>query len=139
MSVETSRGVSVAAGIDLGGTKCLGVVLDGDGAVEREERAATPAGADHILRVLHQVALVLGPVPTLGVGAAGLVDDDGVLCAAPNLTGVTELDLRSELTARLDRDVMVENDATCAAFAEWRLGAGRGAREMVLVTLGTGI
>ncbi len=133
------RGQSVAGGIDIGGTKCLGVVLFADGTVEREERAQTPSGAAAIVQVLHQVALVLGPLPRLGVGAAGLVTPEGVLRAGPNLPGVFELALREELSALLGIDVIVENDATCAAYAEWRLGAAAGASNMILVTLGTGI
>ena len=91
------------------------------------------------MQVLAQVAVALGPVARLGVGAAGLVTRDGVLRAGPNLPGITELPLRDELADRLGRDVMVDNDATCASYAEWQLGAGRGAHDLALVTLGTGI
>jgi glucokinase len=63
----------------------------------------------------------------------------GVLRAAPNLDGVADFDVAGGLRARIDRGVRVDNDATCAALAEWRLGAGRGSNDMILVTLGTGI
>jgi glucokinase len=126
-------------GIDLGGTKVLGVVLGEGAQVAREERATTPRGSAAVLRALHQVAVALGPVERLGVGAAGLVTTDGVLRAAPNLPGVVELPLRDELSARLGREVLVENDATCATYAEWRCGAAVGAADVALVTLGTGI
>ena len=53
--------------------------------------------------------------------------------------GVADFDVAGGLRARIDRDVRVDNDATCAALAEWRLGAGRGSDDMILVTLGTGI
>jgi glucokinase len=127
------------AGIDVGGTKVLGVVLDDEGKVVREERAATPRGSAGLLRVVAQVAAALGPVRALGVGAAGLVTHDGMLRAAPNLPGVVELPLRDELVARLGHDVLVENDATCATYAEWTMGAARGAADVALVTMGTGI
>src|SRR5439155_4267659 len=58
---------------------------------------------------------------------------------APNLPGVAELPLRARLSLRLGLPVQVDNDATCAAWAEREAGAGRGADDMVLVTLGTGI
>ena len=128
-----------AGGIDVGGTKVLGVVLDDEHRVVRVERAATPRGAEALVQVLAQVAVALGPVARLGVGAAGLVTRDGVLRAGPNLPGITELRLRDELADRLGRDVMVDNDATCACYAEWQLGAGRGAHDLALITLGTGI
>lgn len=128
-----------AAGVDIGGTKCLGVVLDGGGAVVAEHRVATPAGAAAVAAAVGDVAEVLRPWATLGVGAAGLVTTDGVVRAAPNLPGVVELALGALLAGRFGQDVAVDNDATCAMAAEWRVGAARGATDAVLVTLGTGI
>jgi glucokinase len=69
----------------------------------------------------------------------GLVTREGVLRAAPNLDGVADFDVAGLLGARLGRPVRVENDATCAALAEWMHGVGRGTTDLVLVTLGTGI
>jgi glucokinase len=130
--------VTLAAGVDVGGTKCLGVVL-ADGEVVREVRAATPTGADAVVATVVAVAAELQPYDRLGVGVPGLVTRRGVLRAAPNLPGVFELDVQSQLEHRLDHPVIVENDATGAMLAEWRLGAARGARDAALVTLGTGI
>ncbi len=79
------------------------------------------------------------PIAAVGVGAPGLVDRSGVLRAAPNLVGVNEMPLRDELAERLRLPVTVDNDATCALEAEWRLGAIVGATDALLVTLGTGI
>jgi glucokinase len=83
--------------------------------------------------------MAIGPVPRLGIAAAGLVTRDGVLRAGPNLPGITELALREVLAERLGHDVVVENDGTCACYAEWRAGAGRGVGDMAMITLGTGI
>jgi glucokinase len=130
--------VTLAAGVDVGGTKCLGVVL-ADGEVVREVRAATPTGADAVVATVVAVAAELQPYDRLGVGVPGLVTRRGVLRAAPNLPGVFELDVQSQLEHRLDHPVIVENDATGAMLAEWRLGAARSARDAALVTLGTGI
>jgi len=58
---------------------------------------------------------------------------------SPNLTGAIELDLRTQLEKEMGHEIDVENDATCAAHAEWQFGAGRGATDMWMVTLGTGI
>lgn len=128
-----------AAGIDVGGTKCLGVVLDPAGEVLREEKWPTPRGGDAIVEVLAEMADALRPWDTIGVGVAGLVTRDGVLRAAPNLPGVRELDVRGRLSRLVGAPVWVDNDATCAALAEWHLGAASGATDVVLVTLGTGI
>lgn len=127
------------AGIDVGGTKCLGVVVDPSGAVRSRVRISTPKGASELLDALAGLARELEPFDSLGVGVPGLVTRDGVLLAAPNLTGVRHLLVEAELEARLGHPVAVDNDATCAAVAEWRAGAGRGSHDLVVVTLGTGI
>ena len=76
---------------------------------------------------------------SVGVGVPGLVTRRGVLRAAPNLDGVADFPISELLSERLGSRVHVDNDATCATLAEWRLGAGVGTRDMMLVTLGTGI
>jgi glucokinase len=140
----TPAGVRPArrVGIDVGGTKALGVALDPDGEVLAQSRRDTPRG-DHSLEplidVLAELAAELGADRTLGIGVPGLVGRDGVLHAAPNLDGVQHVDVRGMLQARVTQTVVVDSDATNSALAEWRLGAGRGATDMVLVTLGTGI
>jgi glucokinase len=130
-------------GVDVGGTKCLGVVLDDDGSIVDERRTRTPAGAsqDMLVDAVADVAAGLqgGRALPVGVGVPGLVDEDGVLRFAPNIRGVTELPVATELTARLGVAVHVDNDANCAARAEHQLGAGHQRKHVILVTLGTGI
>ena len=137
-----SDSVGRTVGIDVGGTKCLGVVLDTQGEIVAEDRRPTPRGAGSLpilIDTLAELAGALGPYDELGVGVPGLVTNEGVLRAAPNLDGVAEFDVAGLLGERLGHRVHVDNDATCAAVAEWRFGAGRGTTDMVLVTLGTGI
>jgi glucokinase len=131
--------VTRSAGIDVGGTKFLGVVLDESGAVVLERRRPTPHGGDEVVRQLAEFALELGPFDTLGVGVPGLISRDGVIRASPNLVGTDEVAIGPELAALLGHPVSVDNDATCATAAEWQHGAGRGFDDLVLVTLGTGI
>lgn len=128
-------------GIDVGGSKCLGVVLD-DGQVLTESRRPTPRGEGslpQLIETLAELATELGPYEHLGVGVPGLVTHEGVLRAAPNLDGVADFDVAGLLAERLSHPVEVDNDATCAALSEWSYGIGRGTTDMVLVTLGTGI
>ena len=127
------------AGIDVGGTKFLGVILDDDGTVVHEARRPTPRGADAVIDGLVEFARELGEWDSLGIGVPGLVTREGVLRAAPNLVSVRELEVGPRVGAGLGRPVSVDNDATCAAVAEWRLGAAMGIDDMVMVTLGTGI
>jgi len=127
-------------GIDLGGTKCLGVALDEAGSVVGEHRLATPVGAEAILETIVAVASALGRPAAVGVGAPGLVDVDGVLRFAPNLPGVVDVPLRTAIEARLPGvHVRIENDASAAGWGECQLGAAQGTRNAIVATLGTGI
>ena len=137
---------TLTLGLDLGGTKVLGVALSEPGEVVAECRRPTPRGEDALIDALSAVAEELrdatsadGEVTAVGVGAPGLVDRDGVLRAAPNLSGVDQLALRAGLASRLRLPVRADNDATCAAWGEHQLGAARGKEHVVVATLGTGI
>jgi glucokinase len=129
-------------GIDVGGTKAQAVVLDTAGEVVESAQRPTPRG-DRSLEVLIDVLIELadevGHNGSVGVGVPGLVTRHGVLRAAPNLDGVADFPISELLSQRLGSHVYVDNDATCATLAEWRLGAGVGTHDMMLVTLGTGI
>lgn len=129
----------MAVGIDVGGTKCLGVALGADGQVRARRRIPTPQDSDQLVASIAQMALDLGADGTFGVGVPGLVDTDGVLLAAPNVTDVTMLPLRELLEQSTGLRVVVDNDNTAACLAEWRVGAARGADDVTLVGLGTGI
>jgi glucokinase len=144
----------VTLGIDVGGTKILGLAIDGAGVVLAEEKAPTPrvlasedsgaGGGDAVIETIVEVAeRLLGrseAVSAVGVGVPGLVDDDGWLRFAPNLPGGEDLDVKGRLSQRLAPvRVVVDNDATCAVMGEWIYGAAAGATDAVVVTLGTGI
>ncbi len=140
----------LVAGVDVGGTKILGRVLDptDDRRALAERRIDTPRGADAMLDALVEVVTALatdervvdgGGLDAVGVGVPGLVDRDGVLRFAPNLPGVIEFPVQARLMERLNCSVAVDNDANCATWCEFRLGAAKGTTDAVLVTLGTGI
>ncbi|CAN5696379.1 ROK family glucokinase [soil metagenome] len=140
----------LVCGIDLGGTKLLGVVLDPrrEGPPLLEERVPTPRGETAVIAAL--VTLVgrleqrlaaegRGPLNAVGLGAPGLVDRTGTFRYGPNLPGVIDCDLGSALTDGTGLATVVDNDASAAAWAEHERGAGRGCDHLLLVTLGTGI
>jgi len=137
--------VGVAIGLDLGGTKCLGLAVGPAGQVLAEHRVPTPAdGGEPLLDVMaavaREVATAAGAEPgSVGVGAPGLVDAAGVLRFAPNLRSAIGLPIAEGLTRRLDVPVHVDNDVTCAAYGEWTIGAAAGVSDALLVALGTGI
>ncbi len=127
------------AGIDVGGTKILGVVVDDDGRILHESRRPSRYDADFLIDDIVAVARDLGPWSSLGVGVPGLVSTSGVLQSAPNLGGLTLVPVGNRLAAEFGHRVSVDNDATCAAVAEWQFGAARGANDVALITLGTGL
>lgn len=126
-------------GIDIGGTKCMALALDAQGAVVDEQRRPTPKAPDLLIDTVTELAQAMLPWDSIGVGMPGLVTRDGVLRAAPNLVGINDLKVGELLGKRLGCFVHVDSDATCAAAAEWKHGAGRGIDDFVMVTLGTGI
>jgi len=129
-------------GIDLGGTKLLALTLDANGLITGERLVRSPEGADAVIDAFVSVVDAQkadGHVDAVGVGAAGLVDRDGVLHMAPNLPGLRQLPIKALLEDRLQLPVQVDNDATCAAWGERELGAAKGSDDVVIVTLGTGI
>jgi glucokinase len=130
--------VSLAAGIDVGGTKCLGVVIDDHGKIVREVRKPTPT-ADRLVATLASIVHELGEHASVGLGVPGLISRDGVIRSSPNMNTAIEFSVREELANALGEPVWCDNDATCAALAEWQRGSGVGSHDMWMVTLGTGI
>ena len=109
-----------------------------------EHRVPTPISGEGLLDAIVETATIAAkeagaPLGAVAVGVPGLVDSDGVMRFAANLPGVVELPLRAELTARLGVPVSVDNDANVAAWGERVAGAGAGADNLLMVTLGTGI
>ncbi|GBC86644.1 Glucokinase [bacterium HR12] len=131
-----------ALGLDVGGTKILGVRTDGGGRVLDRAQAPTPAeDQEATLDAMISVArgLLVPEVRAVGVGAAGMVEaGTGVLRFAPNLAW-RDVPISARMAEALGRPCLVDNDANAAAFGELRFGAARGYRHVLLVTVGTGI
>ena len=124
-------------GVDIGGTSVRVARVDPDGTPGEVTRAATPHGdADALADVVAElVDDAAGPV---GVGVAGGITVDGVLCGAPNL-GMDGAPFGTLLEERLGRSPVIVNDADAATWAEYRVGAGRGVEDLLMLTLGTGV
>ena len=135
--------MTLAIGVDVGGTKVAAGVVDEHGRILAKLKRSTPAAspplteqaiADVVTELLdgHQVTAI-------GLGAAGFVDSArATMLFAPNLAWRDE-PLKQRVEERLGRAVVVENDANASAWAEGRFGAARGYRDMMLVAVGTGI
>ncbi len=133
----------LTAGVDVGGTKLLAVAATEKGEIVAEHRAPTAAGPDAILdavaAALQSLIAAEPGIRAAGVGLAGLVDLDGTVHYAPNLPGFVGVAARQRLAATCTVPVVVDNDANVAALGEVLHGAGRGRKEVLVVTLGTGI
>jgi glucokinase len=135
--------VSLACGIDVGGSKIAGGVVDEHGTVLEELRVVSPAtDAAAIEQAIESLVTELRSrhaIAAIGVGAAGYIDKArAVVMFAPNLAW-RDLDLKADLQAKLDLPVVVENDANAAAWGEFQFGAGHDVDDLLLVTVGTGV
>ena len=135
--------MSLACGIDVGGTKIAGGVVDRDGTVVEELRVESPAtDVEAIEDAITSLVTELRSrhaIETVGVGAAGYVDKErAVVLFAPNVAWRNE-DLKGELERRVELPVVIENDANAAAWGEFRFGAGHDVDDLLLVTVGTGV
>jgi glucokinase len=132
-----------AIGIDIGGTKIAGALVDSEGQIVREERVPSPAGdpdamVDAVVGLIERLSEgheVIGA----GVAAAGFIDaDQSTIIYAPNISWRNE-PFKAKLEAKLTIPVIIENDANAAGWAEYRYGAGRGFKHMIMLTIGTGV
>lgn len=135
-------------GVDLGGTNAYAVVLDGEDVIGRAKRR-TPqdAGRDGVLSAIEKVVLNAlrdadvdgATIAAMGIGTPGIVRG-GTVGNSSNVPGFdVRFDLAAELSSRLGFAVRVANDVTAAAVGEYALGAGRGARDLLAVFMGTGV
>ena len=129
-------------GVDVGGTKIRAGMLGRDGSAERVIEVPSPTdGADSFLRELDRVIETLLPErpAAIGVGVPMTIDRvTGIALRANNLP-LFEIDFTRRLRARFGLPIGLENDGNATALAEWRLGAGRGAQDLIALALGTGV
>lgn len=135
--------MSLAIGVDLGGTKIAAGVVDEHGSIIAQQRVATPTdSADAVVAALAALISDLATehaVTAACVAAPGLVDyARSKVLFAPNLP-MRDLPLRQLLESAVGITVVIENDANAAAWAEARFGAARNARNLVALTIGTGL
>ncbi|NOY79097.1 MAG: ROK family protein [Calditrichaeota bacterium] len=137
-------------GMDVGGTKLAVLIGTSEGTVLEKVKRPTHAErgpwpiiddlVDMAEEVLNRSGTSLEAIDAVGVSIGGPLDSaKGIIYSPPNLPGWDEIPLKQILSVKLERPVFVENDANAGALAEWRFGAGRGAKNMVFLTAGTGM
>jgi glucokinase len=131
-------------GVDLGGTKMAVGVVDSGQKVHYEGRESSIGLSEDRLvedlaEELNEAKAARPDVVAAGLGIPATIDRErGVAIQAVNLD-ISDVPLRDEMRKRLGLPVFMDNDANVAALAEFLYGAGRGARDMVMLTIGTGI
>ena len=129
-------------GVDVGGTKIDVGVVERDGTIVRSERRPTPVESTEALLTGLAAAVESvrdETVAAVGIGIPSTIDQRaGTAVFSVNIP-LAGIDVRGWATETFGLPAAIDNDANCAALAEWRAGAGRGTTDMVMITLGTGI
>jgi glucokinase len=131
-------------GVDLGGTKIAAGAIDRHGTVTAGTEQPTPTSSqDALLSALdekiEQIVEHVGTVRALGFGIPSTIDQRAGRAVSSVHIPLADLDFRARMAERFQLPVAIDNDGNAAAIAEWTLGAGVGARNMIMLTLGTGI
>jgi glucokinase len=137
-------------GVDMGGTKILAAVVQGDGKIlgSAKRRTRAELGPDEVIarvsETVHQAAksadISLADIRAIGIGAPGPLDPHtGIVFHTPNMPGWNHVPLGERLSGLLGIPVFVENDVNIGTLGEYVMGAGRGTRDMVGIFVGTGV
>ena len=138
-------------GVDVGGTNIkLGLVnpskrvIDRTGFVTksfiRDRKKLVNAIVGHIVEIIAKNGLAKKDIQGVGIGLPGLVDTpNGIVRFLPNIPGWRNVPLKKDLESKLHLPVFLENDVNLITLGEWKYGAGRGADNMICMTLGTGV
>ena len=135
--------MTLACGVDVGGTKILGGVVDEDGTVVEELRVVSPAtdvvAIETAISGLVKELSSRHAISSVGIGAAGYIDKGrSTVMFAPNIAW-RDVSLKARLESLVGVPVVIENDANAAAWGEFRFGAGAEVDDLLLVTVGTGV
>ncbi|HUR91549.1 MAG TPA: ROK family protein [Gemmatimonadaceae bacterium] len=141
-------------GVDLGGTNIVAGAMPEDGSSERAMRSLPTRGEEGPAAVVERIAGMIEDVVAqvitetgaaredflgVGIGSPGPLDRKrGMVIVSPNL-GWKDFPLRDEVSSRVKMLATLDNDANCATLGEWWCGAAKGHRNVVGITIGTGI
>ena len=131
-------------GIDLGGTKINACLINEKGEIIQRSAVETEAkkGRDVVLNNIQKSieALDYNDALAIGIGTPGFIDaKNGIVTFSGNIEGWTGLNLKNAVEEFVDIPVFVENDANIALLAEKWIGAGKNYKDIVMITLGTGV
>ena len=130
-------------GIDIGGTKCAvikaSVSPTGEPKIEKRIAFETTAPSETLDRIIGEVEALL-PCDAIGISCGGPLDEkQGIIMSPPNLPGWDDVHITEIISKKFGVPTAIQNDANACALAEWKFGAGKGTRNMVFLTFGTGL
>jgi glucokinase len=149
MAEEEPMTMGLIGGVDIGGTKCaVSIASYEQESVDILEKVCFPTPStpeEAIRRIIESMEQLLSehpedPVQAIGISCGGPLDSrSGLILSPPNLPGWNEIDCITPLRERFRVPVGLQNDANACALAEWKWGAGRGCKNMIFLTFGTGM
>lgn len=137
-------------GIDVGGTKCAVVLGDKNATIYdrisfltesfRGPQYAIDNIINNIYEILNKNQLKIEQVQSMGISCGGPLDSErGLILSPPNLPGWDEIPIVNILENRFSKKTYLQNDANACAVAEWKFGTGKGCKNMIFMTFGTGL
>lgn len=137
-------------GIDIGGTECAVVLGCTKGKIydrisfPTQSRMGPNQTIENILQsvkgIIRKNRIKIDQIQSMGISCGGPLDSQkGYILSPPNLPGWDRIPITQIIRERFDREVYLENDANASAIAEWKFGAGRGSKNMIFLTFGTGM
>jgi len=141
-SLEPPRATTRVIGVDVGGTKIAAALVTREGSIEgRVEQPTDVASEEALLSQLDEVVQEVrsDDVAALGFGIPSRIDQRRGRAVASVNVPLMNVDFRDRMRAQHGLPVAIDNDANAAAIAEWQTGAAQGARDVVMLTLGTGV
>lgn len=141
-----TTGNRISIGLDIGGTRLKAIALQEPNRILHQLEIASHAGEspEHVRQSIREAMAAFadkGIQPTvIGIGCAGSVDPStGMVRNSPNFGHFENIPLKEWAETDFGVPTSVDNDANCAVIAEWKMGNGQGYRNVVLLTLGTGV
>lgn len=132
-----------ALGVDVGGTKIAAGIVTPEGETLNEVRYPTPDESGRLVQDIARAIMEVGDGYEFGgvcLAVPGLIlAQENKVIFSPNLHSIEGISLKEELEPKIDFPITIENDASAAAWGEFRFGSGRDIEHLVFVTLGTGV
>jgi len=126
-------------GIDIGGTKCAVVRGNEKGEVFAKEKFPTTTVEETLFNIFEAAKRLKGESVAVGISCGSPLDSEkGIIMSPPNLPGWDNIEIVKMVNEKLGLPAYLCNDANACALAEWRFGAGRGSKNMIFLTFGTG-